>query len=78
MNWHSAKEKCHSIGMRLPKKNEFLEAHNTGLTKSWEKDGVAFWLDDIYTQLIAYGFLISNGTISNNFKNKSRRVRCIR
>jgi hypothetical protein len=49
---------------------EIIAAHNASLTKVWEKEGVVYWLGENYTEFIAYEFLISNGTISNNMKNK--------
>ena len=57
---------------------EIIAAHNACLTKVLEKKGVYYRFGESYTEFIAYEFLIRNGTISNNMKNKYRRVRCIK
>jgi hypothetical protein len=41
--WRDAVEYCASIGARLPTGGELKEAYNSGLTKSWEKDGCIYW-----------------------------------
>lgn len=44
MNWGDALEKCDSLGMRLPTREELKDAHETGLLKSWNKgDQYSYW-----------------------------------
>ena len=38
-DWNSANQKCQLIGGRLPTIKELEVAYNTGITKSWQKDG---------------------------------------
>lgn len=37
-------EDCANIGMRVPTFEELKAAYNSGLTKSWEKDGCIWWI----------------------------------
>ncbi|HMV42920.1 MAG TPA: hypothetical protein PK079_24180 [Leptospiraceae bacterium] len=41
--WVNAVEYCESIGARLPTGEELKTAYESGLTKSWEKDGCMYW-----------------------------------
>ncbi|MBK6606304.1 MAG: hypothetical protein IPG24_12695 [Leptospiraceae bacterium] len=41
--WYDAVEYCASIGARLPTGEELKAAYESGLTKSWEKDGCMYW-----------------------------------
>lgn len=78
ISWDAAKSKCANLGMRLPKRDELESAFKAGVTESWKKDGVFYWLSDIRSEFVAYDFLISTGEVSNDLKYKLRRTRCIK
>ena len=66
MNWHDAKAKCVSLGMRLP-------------TKAWEKDGRWYWTSEDSFAETAYGVFIHDGYVySGNKATGVSFVRCIR
>ena len=79
MNWHDAKAKCVSLGMRLPTKKELLAAYTSGVGKAWEKDGRWYWTSEVSFAETAYGVFIHDGYVySGNKATGVSFVRCIR
>jgi len=61
MNWDSANAKCGSIGMHLPTIDELKKAYESGITKSWQKDGYSYWSSTPYDAEGYYGFDVLYG-----------------
>lgn len=77
MTLSAAKEKCKSIDMRLPTRDEFKLAYSNGVTKSWKKDGEIYWTQDGYSDEYSYSFDITNGTYGYYEGKLERIVRCV-
>jgi hypothetical protein len=78
MNWDKANEKCKSIGMRLPTLDELKEAYDSGITKSWEKDGSLYWSSTPYDAERYFLFFVRDGDTGHSTRNGSDYVRCRR
>ncbi len=86
MNWYDAKNKCASLGMRLPSRAELITAYETKVTESWKKDGLDYWTSDYYFEeeeeyvirRSAYSFLVDAGFVISYFRYYIANVRCIR
>ncbi len=76
MGWADAMEKCKSVGMRLPKAQEFAVAQASGETKSWEQKG--YWTSEDVSENFAYSFNILDRSIIGTEKTFQWRVICIR
>ncbi len=78
MNWYNAKEKCASIGMRLPTLEEGKAALQAGLTKKW--DVGSYWTSDDYfaDNTYAHYFNVLNYNIGETAKTVGYLVSCIR
>ena len=86
--WSEAFEDCANIGMRVPTFEELKAAYNSGLTKSWEKDGCLWWTaSDSTNEAIGYsiGGLCDIIRRGYNFRGNGRAswlftadTRCIR
>jgi hypothetical protein len=78
MDWDSASAKCKSIGMRLPTIDELKAAYNSGITKSWQKDGILCWSSTPYGAEGYYSLDVNVGFTSGYHRNYSYFVRCRR
>ncbi|HMV43672.1 MAG TPA: hypothetical protein PK079_18880 [Leptospiraceae bacterium] len=80
MTWEDAKKKCESLGLRLPTKEEMIQAYQNGETKSWEKEGEAYWTSTEFSKGTNsyYYFGVVNGFSSHyGGKDDDGHVRCI-
>ncbi|MEM7180512.1 MAG: hypothetical protein AAF518_06345 [Spirochaetota bacterium] len=69
MNWYDAKEKCTSIGMRLPSSKELVAAYTSGVNKKWDtKQTNWYWASDSQSAENAYYVSMHNG--DTNYFNK--------
>ncbi len=91
--WLDSVEYCASIGARLPTGGELKFAYDSGLTKSWVKDGCMYWTapdplkeDDARAHTIGSICNISSDYLSSDRSSRTGRVvwsiigdvRCIR
>ncbi|HMV42616.1 MAG TPA: hypothetical protein PK079_08780 [Leptospiraceae bacterium] len=61
MNWDKAMEEANKLGMRLPTREELLDAYQKGKLKSWLDNGYLFWTSDEFSSFYAYGLYVSSG-----------------
>lgn len=79
MKWEDAKNKCASIGMRLPTREEAINAFKSGETKAWESDGDGHWTSDEFTKGSAYYIVVASGFASHYGASEDLgHVRCIK
>ena len=78
MNWSDAKEKCISIGMKLPRRREFKSAFRAKLIEPWKADGTYYWTSDENSGDFAYFFVLDYGKVDFFTKDVARHVRCTR
>ena len=76
LTWDDANKKCKSLKMRLPSLDELKKAYESGITKSWLKDGRYYWSSTPSDAESYYGFFVDNGYTDTNYRN--RDVRCRR
>ncbi|MBL0265779.1 MAG: ankyrin repeat domain-containing protein [Leptospiraceae bacterium] len=77
LNWSRAKEKCASLGMRLPTVTELKSAYTAGVIESWKKDDSWYWSSEFHDEDTAYSLRVSDGGVFNQVHYASG-VRCIR
>ena len=78
MNWDSANAKCISIGMRLPTIDELKKAYESGIAKSWLKDGNDYWSSTPYEAVRYYVLNVYYGFTYNDGRGNNNDVRCRR
>lgn len=77
LNWSRAKEKCASLGMRLPTVTELKSAYTAGVIESWKKDDSWYWSSESHDEDTAYSLRVSDGGVFNQVHYASG-VRCVR
>jgi hypothetical protein len=75
-SWNDAKEKCESIGMRLPTTEDLSAAYKTGIAKEWIK--AYYWSSEEYSTFSAFSFKPKGSFVSADLKLYNYLVRCIR
>lgn len=78
LNWRDAKEKCKSIGMRLPTLEELKAEYTSKKTKLWRKGDSFYWSSTPYNADSSYTFNIENGESSDDNNDNPLGFRCIR
>ena len=77
MDWFKAHEKCKSIKMRLPTKEELRTAYLQGLTKTWRHG--RNWSDTESVKGSAYMHDTSDGFFQSAFKDALKlKTKCIK
>ncbi len=77
MDWFKAHEKCKSINMRLPTKDELKTAYQQGLTKTWRHG--QYWSDTESVRGSAYLIDTSDGFFHSAFKGVLKlKTKCIK
>lgn len=77
MDWFKAHEKCKSIKMRLPTKEELRTAYLEGLTKTWRHG--KYWSDTESVRGSAYLIDTSDGFFHSGFKGVLKlKTKCIK
>jgi hypothetical protein len=51
--------------MRLPTREEAINAFKSGETKAWESDGDGYWTSDEFTKGSAYYIVVASGFASH-------------
>jgi hypothetical protein len=78
LTWDDADKKCKSLKMRLPTIDELKKAYESGITKSWQKDGDYYWSSTPYDAERYYVLLVYSGGTYDDYRSISRSVRCRR
>ena len=79
MDWNTANEKCKEVaGRRLPTIRELDVAFESGITKSWQKDGYDYWSSTPYDAEGYYELDVSAGNTESTARNDNDYVRCRR
>lgn len=78
MNWYGAKGQCETIGMKLPTVEELKSAYTSGITKSWESDGLFYWSSTLVGENSAKILDIYDGQSYDNLRKDVNYVRCVR
>jgi hypothetical protein len=78
LTWDDANKKCKSLKMRLPSLDELKKAYESGITKSWLKDGLYYWSSTPYDAERYYLLNVRDGNTSSNSRDSSFNVRCRR
>lgn len=81
LNWPDAKERCQSLGMRLPTVEEAQTGISNGKLKrwNWRYDGIYhYWTSSDLGDLHAYIFEVHSGRTEPRSKKQAFGVRCIR
>lgn len=78
MTWYDAIAKAKELGMKLPTKEDFKKAYNTGITKSWEKG--RYWTsdEDAKDNNKADNFYITWGGSNKFYKKVLNHIRLIK
>lgn len=76
MNLDDADAKCKSRGMRLPTINELKSAHNSGVTKNWQSDGLYYWSYPPDIDGKNYSFGVHYGDTNSSDRSTNNSVRC--
>jgi hypothetical protein len=69
LTWNDANKKCKSLKMRLPTITELKEAYESGITKSWQKDGSNYWSSTPYVAERYYGLNVYRGRTDDDGRN---------
>ena len=79
LTWDDANKICKSLKMRLPTLDELKEAYESGITKSWLKDGYGYWSSTPYaSERYYYKFYVDNGFTYHDIHYGDYGVRCRR
>ena len=78
MSYDEANEKCNSLGMKLPTREDLKAAYDTEITRSWLKDGNIYWSSTPYAAGRYYRLDIREGYVSDNNHYDNFNVRCYR
>ena len=78
LTWDDANKKCKSLKMRLPTIDELRKAYESGITKSWQKDGNRYWSSTPYDAERYYTLDVYSGDTSYDRRNYTDGVRCRR
>jgi hypothetical protein len=78
LTWDDANKKCKSLKMRLPTIDELKKAYESGITKSWQKDGEYYWSYTPYDVERICTLYVGNGSTLGDDRNSNCNVRCRR
>lgn len=77
LKWEEAKEKCKSLGMKLPSIDELSAAYNADELKKWKEDGNTYWSSTEKNSDRAYYITLLDGNKFTFRKEGNLYVRCI-
>jgi hypothetical protein len=78
LTWNDANKKCKSLKMRLPTIDELKKAYESGITKSWQKDGYYYWSSTPYDAERYYALNVDHGSTDYYYRSLNGSVRCRR
>ncbi len=78
LTWDDANKKCKAVKMSLPTLDELKKAYESGVIKSWQKDGSLYWSSTPYDAESYYLLNVDIGYPGYYSRSDSRDVRCRR
>jgi hypothetical protein len=78
LTWDDANKKCKSLKMRLPTLDELKKAYESGITKSWQKDGYRYWSSTPFDAERYYRLNVDDGNTYHDDRSNNNYVRCRR
>lgn len=80
MNWYDAKEKCKSLGGRLPTRVELIDLYDNHYEECKKLDGGYFWSATEFSDATSYAWYVylHHGDTYNLSKSLSYDVICVR